>query len=77
VDCPDRVEGHFEADRPGQRVVGDITYLKTGEGWLYLATVIELATRMVVGWQVADHMRTDLVTEALDMAILGGHALPG
>ena len=74
VDCPDRLEGRFEAPGPGQRLVGDITYLKTAEGWLYLATVIDLATRMVVGWQVADHLRTSLVTDALDMAILGGHA---
>jgi transposase InsO family protein len=54
---------------PGTRLVGDITYLKTNEGWLYLATVIDLATRMVVGWQTAQHMRTSLVTDALQMAI--------
>jgi putative transposase len=51
------------------RLIGDITYLKTGEGWLYLATVIDLATRMVVGWQLATHMRTSLVVEALQMAL--------
>ena len=49
--CPDLIGRDFTADAPGQRVVGDITYLKTGQGWLYLATVIDLATRMVVGWQ--------------------------
>ena len=58
---------------PGTRLVGDITYLRTGEGWLYLATVIDLATRMVVGWQQADHMRTTLVVDALGMARGGGH----
>jgi transposase InsO family protein len=47
---PDLIGREFTADAPGQRLVGDITYLKTGEGWLYLATVIDLATRMVVGW---------------------------
>ena len=58
-------------------MVGDITYLRTGEGWLYLATVIDLATRMVTGWQLASHMRTSLVTDALAMAITHGHVQPG
>src|SRR5690625_3151681 len=62
---------------PGQACVGDITYLKTGEGWLYLATVIDLATRRVIGWQMADHMRTSLVADALQMAHDGGHLAPG
>lgn len=56
----------------GEAVVSDITYLKTGAGWLYLATVIDLATRMVIGWQIASHMRTSLVTDALEMARTGG-----
>jgi putative transposase len=77
VDSPDLIEGEFTAPEPGQRLVGDITYLRTGEGWLYLATVIDLATRMVVGWQLAEHMRTSLVTDALAMAITGGHAPAG
>ena len=75
--APDLIGRDFTAPAPGQRLVGDITYLRTGEGWLYLATVIDLATRMVVGWQLAGHMRTSLVTDALDMAIGGGHAPPG
>jgi len=54
-------------------LVGDITYLKTGEGWLYLATVIDLTTRMVVGWAMADHMRASLVVEALRMAHKAGY----
>lgn len=61
---------------PGERLVGDITYLRTGEGWLYLATVIDLATRMVLGWQLASHMRTSLVTDALQMALDSGHVPP-
>lgn len=75
VAVPDLVERDFDPTHcaPGQRLVGDITYLRTGEGWLYLATVIDLATRMVVGWQLAPHMRTSLVTDALQMAIDGGH----
>ncbi len=70
---PDLIKRDFTAPAPGQRLVGDITYLKTGEGWLYLATVIDLATRMVVGWQLAAHMRTSLISDALAMAIDGGH----
>ncbi len=49
--------------------VGDITYLRTWEGWLYLATVIDACSRRVIGWAIADHMRTDLVEDALKMAI--------
>jgi putative transposase len=74
---PDLIGRDFTAEAPGSRLVGDITYLRTGEGWLYLATVIDLATRMVTGWQLADHMRTSLVTDALMMAITHGHVEPG
>ena len=74
---PDLIDRDFTAQQPGTRLVGDITYLKTGEGWLYLATVIDLATRMVVGWQLAEHMRTSLVVDALQMAITHGHIRPG
>jgi transposase InsO family protein len=77
VTSPDLIGRDFTATAPGQRLVGDITYLRTGEGWLYLATVIDLATRMVVGWQLAGHMRTSLVTDALAMAITHGHLQPG
>lgn len=73
---PDLIEREFTAKTPGERLVGDITYLRTGEGWLYLATVIDLATRMVVGWQLADHMRTTLIIDALEMARLHGHLTP-
>ena len=68
VSTPDLIERDFTAPAPGTRLVGDITYLRTGEGWLYLATVIDLATRMVVGWQTAPHMRTSLIIDALTMA---------
>jgi putative transposase len=58
------------APRPGtdQRYAGDITYIMTWEGWAYLATVIDLSSRKVVGWSLADHMRTSLVEDALAMA---------
>jgi len=55
--------------------VGDITYLRTWEGWLYLATVIDLGSRRVVGWSMADHVRAELVCDALGMAI--EHRRPG
>lgn len=74
VPAPDLLQRDFDpaSAAPGQRLVGDITYLRTGQGWLYLATVIDLATRMVVGWQMADHMRTSLVTDALAMGLDAG-----
>jgi len=56
--------------------VGDITYLRTWEGWLYLATVIDAHSRRVIGWAIADHMRTDLVEDALKMAIALRGELP-
>ena len=62
----DLIQRHFG---PGElldvRYVGDITYIATWEGWAYLATVIDLASRRVVGWALADHMRTELISEAL------------
>jgi putative transposase len=73
----DLIGRDFTAQVPGTRLVGDITYLRTGEGWLYLATVTGLATRMVTGWQLASHMRTSLVTDALAMAISHGHVAAG
>jgi putative transposase len=76
VASPDLIGRDFTATAPGTRLVGDITYLRTGEGWLYLATVIDLAARMVTGWQLASHMRTSLVTDALAMAISHGHLAP-
>lgn len=56
---------------------GDITYVRTWEGWMYLATVIDLASRRVVGWAMADHMRAELVCEALQMAIARRRPGPG
>ena len=54
----------FSSPAPGSKLVGDITYLRTGQGWLYLATVIDLHTRMIVGWSMANHMRTPLIINA-------------
>jgi putative transposase len=58
----------FAAPAPGVKLVGDITYIRTWAGWVYLATVIDCYSRMVIGYAMADHMRTGLVTDALDMA---------
>lgn len=65
---PDLLHRDFSADTPGQKMVGDITYVPTWQGWAYLATVIDCATRMVIGWAVAEHYRTPLITEAIEMA---------
>ncbi len=64
----DRLGGDFSAEQPGCKLVGDITYIDTWEGWLYLATVIDCYSKRIVGWSMANHMRTDLVVSALDMA---------
>jgi transposase InsO family protein len=66
--------GTVEIDRV---YVSDITYIWTWEGWLYLATVIDLSSRRVVGWSMADHMRTELVADALRMAVAARHPAPG
>lgn len=65
---PDLVCRDFAADAPGVKLVGDITYIHTWEGWLYLATVIDCFNKEVIGYAMADHMRAGLVVEALDMA---------
>lgn len=67
--APNRLARQFEVKRPNQVYVGDITYIPTAEGWLYLAVVIDLYSRQVVGWSMANHMRTELVNDALLMAI--------
>ena len=74
---PDLVKRDFTSDTPGTKLVGDITYLRTGEWWLFLATVIDLHSRMVVGWAMAEHMRTELISAALRMAHTHGHLAPG
>jgi transposase InsO family protein len=65
----DLIERDFTAQRPGTKVVGDITYIRTWQGWLYLASLIDCATREVIGYAMAEHMRTELVLDAVDMAM--------
>jgi transposase InsO family protein len=54
--------------RPGQKLIGDITYIPTWRGWLFLATVIDCHTREVIGWAMDDHYRTPLIEKAITMA---------
>jgi putative transposase len=65
---PDLVQRNFTADRPGVKFVGDITYLHTWQGFVYLTTVIDCYSKEVAGWSIADHMRTELVADALKNA---------
>jgi transposase InsO family protein len=72
----DMIKRDFTATRPGERFVGDITYVSTWEGWIYVATVIDLFTKQVAGWSIAEHMRTDLVCDAISMAARTGTIQP-
>lgn len=77
LNAPDLIGRDFTAQDANTRWCGDITYIRTWDGWAYLATVIDLHSRAVVGWAVADHMRTTLVTDALQMAITHRRPKPG
>ena len=74
---PDLVKRDFTSPVPTYKLVGDITYLKTGQGWLFLATVIDLNTRMVVGWATSKQMKASLVVRALEMAKGRGYVAKG
>lgn len=74
---PDLVGRDFTSPVPTCKLVGDITYLRTGEGWLYLSTVIDLCTRMVVGWALSERMTADIVVSALEMARGRGYVAEG
>jgi putative transposase len=65
---PDLVNRDFSAELPGAKMVGDITYIPTWEGWVFLATVIDCATRKVIGWAMDDNYRAPLITSAIEMA---------
>jgi transposase InsO family protein len=68
AEVPDLLERDFTADAPGCKLVGDITSIRTWAGWLYLATVIDCATKACIGYAMADHMRASLVVDALHLA---------
>jgi hypothetical protein len=65
---PDLLNRDFTADAPGAKLVGDITYIPTWQGWVYLATVIDCHTKACIGYAMAEHMRAELVIDALQMA---------
>ena len=75
--APDLVERNFLPPAPDRLWVADITQQRTGEGWLYLAVILDAFSRRVVGWSMAEHLRTELVLDALDMAISQRQPAPG
>jgi transposase InsO family protein len=75
--APNLLERRFAADRPDAVWLADLSYIPTGEGWLYLAAVRDLATREIVGWSMADHLGAELACDALLMAIRRRQPPPG
>jgi putative transposase len=73
----DLVERQFRPDRPNVLWVAEITYLRTGEGWLYLAAVQDAYSRQIVGWSMTRHIRATLVVDALNMALARRRPQPG
>ncbi len=73
--APDLVGRDFKPTAPDRLWTADITYVRTWEGWLYLASVIDCCSRRVVGWSIADHLGAELVVDALEMAV--AHRRPG
>jgi putative transposase len=71
--APNLLARNFSAERPGQVWLADVSYIPTGEGFLYLAAVEDMATREIVGWSMADHLRAELCVDALVMAIQRHH----
>ena len=74
---PDLVERRFSAPAPDRLWVADVSYIPTGEGWLYLATILDCYSRFIVGWSMASHLRTELVVDALEMATSRRRPAPG
>lgn len=74
---PDLVNRDFTATEPGTKMVGDITYIATWEGWLFLATVIDCHTKAVIGWATDDNYKTPLICSAIDMAARNYKIKPG
>jgi putative transposase len=71
------LDQNFKAEKPDRKWVADITYIETGEGWLYVAAVLDLCSRRVVGWSMAGHLKTGLVEDALRMALTRRTPAPG
>ena len=77
IPAPNRLNQDFTASVPNRKWVSDFTYIDTAEGWLYLAAVLDLFSRKVVGWAITEQMDTALVEAAWRMALLGRHPAPG
>lgn len=77
IPAPNLLNQDFSAPAPNRKWVTDITYIDTAEGWLYLAPVLDLYSRRVVGWAMADHMETSLVQAAIEMALARRHPAAG
>ena len=75
--APNRLERNFTSERPDQVWLADISYIATDEGWLYLAAIKDMATREIVGWSMADHLRAGLCIDALVMALQRHPSTPG
>lgn len=75
--APDLVKRRFQADRPNRLWLADITYIATYEGWLFLAAVVDMFSRKVVGWSMRDDMKAELVVDALSMAVVRRRPEPG
>lgn len=75
--APDLIKRQFSADAPNKAWFADITYIKTYQGWLYLAVVFDIFSRKIVGWSMADNMKTELVDDALKAAISRRNPAPG
>ena len=67
--APNLLDRDFSATAPNQKWAGDITYIWTSEGWLYLAVILDLYSRRIIGWAVSNRMKRDLAIRALDMAV--------
>ena len=75
--APDLVKRNFTPEAPDRLWVADITYVRTWEGWLYLSFVLDTYSRRIVGWSMANHLKTELVLDALNMAIYNRRPEPG
>jgi putative transposase len=75
--APDRMERQFIAEEPNTKWTADITYVPTWRGFLYVAVVLDIFSRRIVGWAMADHLRTELVVSALELALWQRRPAPG
>jgi putative transposase len=75
--APNRLSRNFRADRPGQIWLADLTYIRTGEGWLYLAAILDMHSRKIAGWSMRETLHTQIALDALNMAIERQRPAPG